>query len=107
MAMTRYEEIIHKIQKDVVLASQASVLTNIYSSLIVSNIKMPNYVKHFHILEQAVRRLDECPITLEPLDFSSVVTWCGHVFSKNGLRTWLSQSNGCPICKQTCKIVFP
>ena len=101
--MTRYEEVIHNIQKNVVLASQASILTNIYSSLI----KMPNYVKYFHVLESAIRHLDECPITFEPLDFSSVVTSCRHVFSKKGLRKWLSQSDGCPICRQTCQIVFP
>lgn len=45
---------------------------------------------------------DTCPITHEIFEDRtriSVIHKCGHYFSVEGLNTWCSQSNNCPICR--------
>lgn len=44
----------------------------------------------------------ECPICLMPAE-NQVVTTCNHVFHKNCLSHWLSQSadKSCPVCRTT------
>ena len=99
-------EILERMHKNVVLAFQSSILANIYASLCKS--RDPNSRKYFAILKAAVGRADECPITLEPLTYSAVVTSCNHVFSKEGLLKWATDARfDCPVCKQVCEICFP
>jgi len=101
-------DILITIHKNVVRASQASILANIYASMCKT--RTPERRKHYNILHKAIEEHSECVITLEPLTYASVVTSCGHVFSKEGLQSWIrSRSNAfdCPLCKQSCSIVFP
>ena len=110
--MNRYEKLLITIQTHVVCAKQASILTNIYASMIMK----PFNIKYYHVFRKAIEQSDECPITLEKLDISSLVTSCGHVFSKGGLLSWIHSKVplsikhvifDCPLCKQKCSVIFP
>ncbi|MBT5953418.1 hypothetical protein HOG98_01730 [bacterium] len=48
-----------------------------------------------------------CPLEGTDIDIAnSLLTPCGHVFSKNGIQEWLKQSSHCPSC-ETMKIEEP
>ena len=68
----------------------------------------PPHVKNI-IISDSIRRGDICPILSETLtENNAVVTTCGHVFTSNGINTWLSLSrsnNQCPVCKHVCHLV--
>jgi hypothetical protein len=54
------------------------------------------------VLAESIRKNELCPITSDPITEKSIVTPCGHVFSKDGIEKWLQspQSKGlCPLCK--------
>jgi len=41
-----------------------------------------------------------CPITFEPLTCdNSIVTPCGHAFTRDGLQSWVRVNNTCPLCR--------
>ncbi|HEY4832772.1 MAG TPA: RING finger domain-containing protein [Waddliaceae bacterium] len=49
----------------------------------------------------------ECPITREPL-VNPVITSCGHIFSKDALKSWLVTHLTCPICRRPLDLLgFP
>jgi len=61
------------------------------------------------VLADYIRKNESCPITGDPITDTATVTRCGHVFSTEGINTWLAcpQSKGkCPVCKQSCYILF-
>ena len=68
----------------------------------------PPHVKNI-IISDSIRRGDICPILSETLTLNNAaVTTCGHVFTSNGIKTWLSSSrsnNQCPVCKHVCHLV--
>ena len=68
----------------------------------------PPHVKNI-IISDSIRRGEICPILSETLtQNNAVVTTCGHVFTSNGINTWLSSArsnNQCPVCKQVCHLV--
>ena len=106
--METYNEIIQNIQKNVVIASQSAALAKIYASMCRGN-------PHVARIRDAVARGDECVISLEPLTYSSVLTSCGHVFSREGILQWVKRrvtrsfqhvSFDCPVCRQMCTIVY-
>ena len=111
--MIPYEGVLQAIHKDVTRAIQASILANIYASICAK----PAKNTQFKIIQAAIKNEEECAITLEPLTYSSVVTTCGHVFSKEGLLSWISKRItrssfkqtvfACPLCKQQCTVAFP
>lgn len=116
--MNEYRTILQEIHKNVVCAEQASVLANIYASVCRSDDKNKHRAQYFF---KAIEQGDECAICLEPLTYSSVLTSCGHMFSKQALFAWLKTTSKdnenkhmrnvnpfiCPLCKQTSTIVFP
>ena len=63
------------------------------------------YVKTI-VLKYAISKNEDCPISSEELtEENAEVTSCGHVFTKESIQRWLSESSSrglCPICKQKC-----
>jgi len=54
------------------------------------------------LLKRSEARKDTCPITDEPIQAdSSILTPCGHYFSKPALKTWTDTHNTCPVCRAT------
>jgi hypothetical protein len=54
------------------------------------------------LLKRSEARKDTCPITDEPIQAdSSILTPCGHYFSKPALKTWTDTHNSCPVCRAT------
>ena len=58
------------------------------------------------VLADAIRKNEVCPITSDDItETNATVTSCGHVFTTDAIRQWLStpSSRGlCPVCKQKC-----
>lgn len=45
---------------------------------------------------------NSCPVTLDRFENSSIVTQiipCGHIFSSNGIDSWLQTNVRCPVCR--------
>jgi len=57
------------------------------------------------IAEDACKKSDNCPITMEPLSpVTASVTSCYHVFYTDAIDHWLTEHKTCPVCKQVCSI---
>ena len=67
----------------------------------------PAHVKRI-IIEDAIRKNESCAISYDEITQENAsVTSCGHVFTTEAIRRWLSQpSSGkcCPMCKQVCQV---
>jgi hypothetical protein len=60
------------------------------------------------VLADSISKNECCPISCESITYdNSSVTSCGHVFTTDSIKHWLSlpSSKGqCPVCKQACSI---
>lgn len=57
------------------------------------------------IAEDASKKGDSCPITMELLSpITASVTSCYHVFDTEAINHWLTEHKTCPVCKQACSI---
>lgn len=55
------------------------------------------------LLEEAISKKQDCPITMEPITKeSAAVTSCYHIFDRDSITSWLKSNKTCPVCKQTC-----
>ena len=51
--------------------------------------------------ETAIKSGDTCPISFEPITMgNSIVTSCGHIFTKDAFKTWGRST--CPTCRKKC-----
>lgn len=70
--------------------------------IIVNHI--PQHIFRMYV-EQAQANNQECPITMEPFEFSTVgCTPCGHLFQANAIKQYVTQTKKCPTCR---KIIRP
>ena len=59
---------------------------------------LPNIMET--LLKRSEARMDKCPITDEPIQAdSSILTPCGHYFSKKALDEWNTRNVTCPVCR--------
>lgn len=57
------------------------------------------------VAEDACKKGDTCPITMELLSpITASVTSCYHVFDTEAIDHWLTEHKTCPVCKQQCSI---
>jgi hypothetical protein len=55
------------------------------------------------IAEDASKKEDTCPITLELISpLTAAVTSCYHVFDANAIASWFETHTECPVCKTKC-----
>lgn len=55
------------------------------------------------LAEDASKKEDLCPITLEPISpLTAAVTSCFHVFDANAIASWFQTHSECPVCKTNC-----
>jgi len=55
------------------------------------------------IAEDACKKEDTCPITLEPISpLTAAVTSCYHIFDANAIASWFERHSECPVCKTKC-----
>jgi hypothetical protein len=67
--------------------------------------KLPAHITKL-VLADSISKNETCPITCDPINQENgLVTSCGHVFSKDAIKHWLtlpSSKGECPVCKQKC-----
>ena len=70
-----------------------------------THISLPPHITKI-VLADSIRKNEVCPITSDDItETNATVTSCGHVFTTNAIKQWLSHPSSrglCPICKQTC-----
>jgi len=64
--------------------------------------KIPSHVKE-KIIELAVLKGEQCPVTMDPLTrINTVCTPCGHLFSRGVLKEGVGK---CPICREKISLL--
>lgn len=64
-----------------------------------SHMYIPQHIFRCFV-DDAIKRKEECPITLEPLTKETVAgTQCGHLFNREAIMNVLRENGSCPTCR--------
>ena len=84
-----------------------SSMTSSMTSAVPSASKLPAHITKL-VLADSISKNETCPITCDTISQENgLVTSCGHVFTKDAIKRWLSlpsSKSECPVCKQKCCI---